>query len=142
MASAAVMSAVRARLDALWTRTAVRYPNVSDATAGLQAPADNAPFLAVQYPVSTETQITVGAPGENVFREEGVIRFVLQIPRGAGVDEYAGWLDADLRPAFRGKQFAGVTTYAVSPAVLDDRNEDGGYWALSCAVPYKFDLFD
>ncbi|MFG1184370.1 phage tail terminator-like protein [Xanthobacter aminoxidans] len=140
MASFAVMAAVNARLDAVWSRTLVRYPNAADAADGIQVPADKSPFLAVQYPLADEEQITVGAPGHNVFREEGVIRFVLQIPRGAGVEEYSGWLD-ELRAAFRGKQFGGVTTYAASPATLDDRNEDGGYWALSCAVPYKFDLF-
>jgi len=135
MASAAVMSAVRARLGDVWSRTPVAYPNES-----FQTPADGSPFLAVQYPVATETQITVGAPGDNVFREEGAIRFVLQIPRGRGVDEFTGWLD-ELRSAFRQKQFGVVTTWAPSPAILDDRNDDGTYWALSSAVPYKADLF-
>lgn len=140
MASAAVMAAVRTRLGSEWSRTDVRYPNEQDADTGLQAPVDGSPFLAVQYPAALENQITVGAPGNNVFREEGAIRFVLQIPRGAGVTEYAGWLD-ELRASFRGKQFGGVTTFAPSPSVLDDRSEDGNYWALSCAVPYWYDLF-
>lgn len=140
MASAAVMTAVRARLDALWTRTPVRYPNDATSPDGLQVPAAKTPFLMVQYPVATEDQITIGAPGSNVFREEGAIRLVLQIPRGAGVDEFSGWID-ELRAMFRARQFGGVTTFAASPAVLDDRNDAGSYWALSCAIPYQFDLF-
>ncbi|MFG1349093.1 phage tail terminator-like protein [Xanthobacter autotrophicus] len=129
------MSAVQARLDAFWTRTAILYPN-----ADAQVPAVTAPVLVVQYPVASEDQITIGAPSSNIFREEGAIRLVLQIPRGAGLDPYAGWLD-ELRGHFRGKQFAGVTTYAASPPVLDDRNDAGKYWSLSCAVPYQFDIF-
>lgn len=134
MACAAVMAAVRARLDANWTRCPVFYAN-----EGMTAPADKGAFLSVQYPVATEEQKTVGAPGNNVFREAGVIRLVLSIPIGAGVDAYSVWLD-ELRALFRGKQFDHVTTWAPSGGVLDDRNDDGGYWMLSSAVEYYFDL--
>lgn len=140
MASAAVMAAVRARIEALWSRTPVRFPNELDAVAGAQAPADGSAFLIVQYPVAVEDQITLGAPGSNVFREEGAIRFVMQVPYGAGLDTYAEWLD-ELRALFRGKQFDGVTTYAASPAISDDGNDDGNFWALSCAIPYQYDVF-
>jgi len=133
MASAAVMAAVKSRLQANWSRCTVAYPNELTVL-----PA--APFLAVQYPVASEEQITVGAPSNNVFREEGAIRLVLMVKPGTGTTTYAGWMD-ELRALFRGKQFDGGTTYAPSPDVLDDRNDDGAYWALSCAVPYKFDLF-
>lgn len=133
MASAAVASAVAARIASGWTRCPVVHPNTAP------APAQDA-WLAVEYPVAGETQVTVGAPGDNVFREEGAIRFVLFIPRGAGLAPFDAWLD-EVRALFRARSFAGVTTFAPSPAVLDDRSEQGGYWALSCAVPYQFDLF-
>lgn len=135
MASASVMAAVRARLASGWSHCPVVYPNEEE-----QVPASAPAWLAVQYPVATEDQITVGAPGANVFREEGAIRFVLFIPRGAGVDDFAAWMD-DLRALFRARQFSGVTTYAASPPVLDDRADAGKHWALSCAVPYQADLF-
>lgn len=134
MASAPVMAAVRARLGS-WARCPVELPN-----EGEQAPAGTDPYLLIQYPVATEEQITVGAPGANVFREEGVIRLVLYIPRGAGVDDYAAWVD-ELRSLFRAGQFGGVTTFAASPPILDDRSDTGKYWSLSCAIPYQFDLF-
>lgn len=133
MASKEVMDAVKARLQANWTRCTVSYGNK-------EAAPPAAPFLMVQYPVAEEQQITVGSPGNNVFREEGAIRLVLQVKRGSGLDEWAGWMN-ELRALFRGKQFGGVTTYAPSPEVLDDRNDDGLYWALSCAIPYKYDRF-
>ncbi len=134
MASAAVMAAVRARLDANWTRCPVAYPNEKQTT-----PAEGSPFLAVQYPVATEERMSIGAPGSNLYREEGAIRFVLEIPRGAGIDEWTVWLD-EVRALFRGKRFDNVVTFAASPAVLDDRADAGNYWALSSAIPYQFDI--
>lgn len=134
MASASVMITVKERLDAFWTHTPIAYPNDT-----FKAPADGSPFLAVQYPVATETQASIGAPGANLHREEGVIRFVLQVERGAGVIDWTAWLD-ELRGHFRSKSFGGVRTYEASPAVLDDRSDDGKYWALSSAVAYDADV--
>ncbi|WP_029002724.1 phage tail terminator-like protein [Azorhizobium doebereinerae] len=136
MASGAVKAAVRARLADNWTRCEVFYPNGPEA----EVPTGGTEFLSVQFPVSSEKQITVGTPGDNVFREEGGIRFVLSIPRDAGTEEYDPWMD-ELAALFRGKQFGVVTTYAPSSAVLDDRNADGAYFKLAIAVPYYADLF-
>lgn len=134
MASKVVMDAVSARIGGTWNGYPVFDPN----TVG-DPPADGSRFLAIQYPVANENQITVGSPGANVFREDGAIRFVYSIPRGVGVGDDIGLLDG-LRALFRGKQFAFVTTYAPSSAVLDDSNDNGNYWKLSFAVPYYFDL--
>lgn len=135
MASKAVMDAVRARLVANWTLCPVVYPNEVGT-----APADTSEVLYLQFPVASEEQITVGAPGNNVFREEGAIRFVLEIPRGQGVDAWMPWIE-ELRALFRGRQFTPVTTWAPSPAILDDRNDDGKFWSLSFAVPYIANIF-
>lgn len=134
MASTAVMAAVRARLDTHWSRCPVHYPNET-----AQTPADGSPFLAVQYPLASEEMVSIGAPGSNLYREEGGIRFLLAIPRGSGVQHWGVWIE-DLRTLFRGKRFDGVVTFAAAPAVLDDRNDAGPYWSLTCAVPYQFDL--
>lgn len=134
MASAAVMIAVKERLDAFWSRTPIEYPNET-----FQPPAEGDPFLALQYPLAQESAASIGAPGENLQREEGAIRFVLMIPRGAGVIDWTVWLD-ELRAHFRHRDFGPVRTSGASPAVLDDRNDDGNYWALSCAVAYEADF--
>ncbi len=135
MASGAVKAAVRARLADHWTRCEVFYANGPET----EVPTGGTVFLAVQFPVSGERQITVGAPGDNVFREEGGIRFVLSIPRDAGTEDYDPWMD-ELAALFRAKQFGVVTTYAPSSAVLDDRNADGAYFKMAMAVPYSADL--
>lgn len=135
MASASVMAAVAARIGATWSG----FP-VFDANTVGDPPTEGSRFLTIQYPVADEEQITIGAPGNNVFRETGTIRFVFNIPRGIGVASDAVLLDG-LRALFRSKQFDGVTTYAPSPSILDDGNDNGNYWALTSVVPYQFDLF-
>lgn len=134
MASKAVVDAVAARLTANWTACAFFDPN----TVG-DPPKDGSPFLEVQYPVATGEQITIGAPGNNVYREAGAIRFVLHVERGQGVGEGLGWADA-LAALFRGRQFDHVTTFAPSSPVLDDGNDRGAYTRLSFAVEYFTDV--
>lgn len=133
---ATVQSAVKARLDQYWTRCEVRFPNPSDPNL----PNDGfTPLLVVTFPVGRANQITIGAPGENVFRDEGGIRFSLFVPRGFGTDPWDPWLE-ELRTLFRARQFDGVTTYAPSPAVIDDRETEGTHAPISFAVPYDADL--
>jgi hypothetical protein len=135
MAGKVVVDAATARLKANWTLSAI----VDDDTTG-QGPADGAPYVTLEFPVANEEQITIGAPGANVFRESGVIRIKLVSPTGQGLSQPTDWID-QLRAIFRGKQFSGVTTYAPSPGVLDNSNYIGGKFVLSSAVPYYFDLF-
>lgn len=135
MAQAAVIAAVNQRLADNWTNCPVVGPNISG-----DAPSDGlSPFLSIQYPVAREEQITIGAPGNEVFRETGAIRFVLNVQRGRGVDQGSAWAD-QLRTLFRAKQFASVNTFAPSSPVLDDSNDMGDYWRLTFAVPYYFDF--
>jgi hypothetical protein len=133
MASKPVMDAVTARL-AGWTATPIRDPNKTSAT-----PSGRGAFLAVQYPVANEDQITFGSPGSNVFRESGAIRLVIHIGTGDGTEQASTWIE-QLRALFRNQSFDGVRTYAPSPPVIDDSNEDGGWYRLSVAIPYDFDL--
>lgn len=132
MASAAVFNAVRTRLDANWSTTPVVYPNEVFTT-----PADGSAFVQVEFPVADEQQISIGAPGNNVFRDVGTIRLVINIAKGQGLtvaNAYAGTLGS----LFRGKDFDNVITYAPTPPVY--LGVDGDYAAVSVAVPYYFDL--
>ena len=133
MAQGAVISAFKARLATEWNN---RCPIVDSLNGAGDA---DAPFLTMQFPVANEDQISIGAPGANLFRETGAARFVLSIKTGIGIDGYIDWIDA-LRASFRAKQFNGVNTWAPSSPVLDDDNNDGGFWLLSFAVPYYFDF--
>lgn len=135
MASQTVRDAVLARLQANWTATAI----VEDDTVS-QGPADGSAYVTVDYPVAREEQITIGAPGSNVFRETGAFRLVVVSPSGGGADQAFTLID-QLRVLFRGKQFAGVTTWAPAPGVQNKANYQAGRFVVSAAVPYYFDLF-
>lgn len=134
MASLAVITAVKARLAASGIETPVKHPNES-----FQPPADGSAYIAVQYPVAAEAQRTFGAPGNNVFREEGAIRFVVHIPVGTEL-EVAATIAEPLRTLFRGARFDGVRCYAPTSLVFNDQADEGNYSRGSIAVPYDFDL--
>lgn len=133
MASSAVIAAIETRVATYWTAT----PYYGLNTMG-DPPADGSAFLTIQYPVANASQISVGSPGAEVFREEGGVRFVLSIPRGAGVAYWQGLLEALLQH-FRAAKFSGVNTWAPTSPVFDNSNDNGNYWLLSAVAPYYFD---
>lgn len=135
MASLAVMNAVEARLRAGWSRALI----VSEANTEGAQPLDGGPYLTVTYPVADETQISVGAPGSNTYREEGAIRFVLSVPFGTGLLQWAAWIN-ELRDLFRGKVFDGIVTWEAPPFAVNDDTENGTRFELSFAVPYRYDI--
>lgn len=137
-----VVAAVEARLADGWTHCPVRGFDDDNG----EPPADASAFLVVQYPVSMSDQITIGAPGSNVFREEGAFRLVLAMPRTIEGRLLAlVWTD-ELARLFRGKQFGasadfmGVTTHAPTSPAIEDDTDNGNYLLLSIAVPYQADL--
>ena len=133
MASAAVMAAVEAYVAAHWTATPIVGLN-----AGGGVPRRNTPFMAIEYPIADEEQISIGAPGSNVFRETGAFRIVLLIPAGVSLGTWPAAIDA-LRAALRGKSFGGLVTWAVPPPTLSERSDRGAYLEMSFVVPYRFD---
>lgn len=136
MASKAVSDAVFARLASgfVHPEIAVVKPNTTR-----QTPADGSRFLVVQFPLSIEDHASLGDTANRLFREEGAFRFVLHGKAGEGANDLLTVVE-ELRTLFRGVEFSGVITYAPSPAVEHDDNDDGNYYALSTSVPYDYDL--
>lgn len=129
-----VVNAVEARLEANWTHCPVFGVNSKGDT-----PADGSPFVQVSYPVANGEQLTVGAPGANVYRETGAFRLMVNARRGKGVAIGLAWAD-ELAALFRGKEFGGVQTFAPSSPAIDDRNDQGNFFTLSVSVPYTADI--
>jgi hypothetical protein len=127
------MAAVDARIATYWAGT---YLGLNESA---ETPADGGAFLTVQYPLANATQISIGSPGAEVFREEGGIRFVYSIPRGSGVAYWQGLLEA-LLGHFRAAKFDGVNTWAPTSPVFDNSNDQGTYWLLAAVVPYFADV--
>lgn len=150
MASQAVYDAVSARVQALWpgisAAVSADYPQLTNGIpyfmpndAQSTVPTDGTPFLTVDFPIAKEEQITIGAPGNNRWRESGGILFTLSAPIGAGMSEWLGYLDA-LRAVFRGQEFGEVVTWAANSSVLNEKNDEGSYFEFSAVVPYYRDL--
>ncbi|SHF02541.1 hypothetical protein SAMN02745157_1465 [Kaistia soli DSM 19436] len=139
MPLAGVVAAVEGRLADFWSRCPVRGFQSDDGSA----PLDGSAFLEVQYPYASSDQITIGAPGNNMFREEGAFRLVLNVPRDTnGRADALPWSD-ELAALFRSKHFGGIpgltgiTTWSPSSPVIDDATDDGNYLVLAIAVPYQ-----
>ena len=132
-----VVDAVEGHLAAHWDATA-RCP-VLGVNANQKPPAAGTAHLVVQYPVANGSRVTFGAPGQNIYREEGVVRLVLNMPKGGGQALGLEWAD-ELAALFRGKRLATVQCFAPSSPALDDRNEAGNFWSLSIAIPYQADV--
>jgi hypothetical protein len=138
MASKSVTDLVRARILSAWDE-AERGPLTAPNEGG-SVPRDNTPFLTLEFPLSDEQQISFGSPGSNLFREDGGFRIVLSIPAGAGMTPYDAWIE-ELRTLFRNHVEGGLTTWAPSAPIENGLNENGAYYAVSFAVPFRFDFF-
>lgn len=130
----AVPAAVEGKLATAWTET----PIVGVLTPKAK-PVGDAAFLLVDYPVTNTEVMTVGAPGANVWRDEGVFRVRLYYPKHQSTiaQQKAGVISA----LFLGQQFDGVQCWGPSDAPIDDENDRGLFYVQSVVVPYEFDHF-
>lgn len=134
MADKAVVDTIESFLELNWAAT----PIIGTNTAGT-APSDGSPFLRVEYPFARSEQVTIGAPGQNLFREEGAFRIVIMVTRGSGDAQALTWAST-IAALFRGKLIGAVETFA--PTVFPGGLEGNGNFAgAAVVVPYTFDLF-
>jgi hypothetical protein len=134
MPSQEVVTAVSARLAAGFNLCPVYEVNVQS-----ESPADGSPYLQIQYPVAFEEQASIGSPGSNRFREEGVIQFEIMTPLGSGTAT-ALTIAAVLRTLFRNQYFEGVRTYVPNTPTFGDSNDVAGTFKAFFSVPYDFDI--
>lgn len=133
MASAAVMTAMAARAATYWTATPIYAANNQTTR-----PADGSGYLYIEYPIADEEIGSIGDPGNNLYREEGVVRFVLMVPEKADITYWAGQIDT-FRANFRGKRFgtdSAIRTAAPSP--ITEPMKYGNYVEIATAVPYWY----
>jgi hypothetical protein len=130
MPSQHVFDAVNARLAGF------SGPPLAETNAIAPSPAPN--FYEVEYPVCNRDQVSCGRPA--VFRETGVIRFVIRAPAQdkAATAIAMGWA-TELFTLFDAVIFDGIETKAAAPPVLDERNRDNTYYRIPFVVPYQYD---
>ena len=135
MASANVMAEIESAVRAAWTYTPIFANNIT-----ANVPEDNSAYLIITYPYATETMKSTGAPGSNVFREEGAALISLQIEAGNGLSNWPSLIDG-LRSALRAKKLGDVNTMEAPAPFIDYRSDEGAYFVLSFALAYWFDTF-
>src|SRR5262249_38816435 len=130
LAAANAAAAIAARLKAQWTHAAVPILAPDDLN---NAPNPPAAFVVLELPGAVANRITIGAPGDNIFRETGAFMVHVQVPnadpnRGATARGYAD----EIAAIFRSQQFSGVTCHG-HLTLAEDTAADGNYWGLSLA---------
>lgn len=132
----ALADAVEGRLGATWTSVdSTALPVVALNGQG-ETPLDGSPFIEIEYPVRNESQRTLGAPGANHFKEEGVFRIIVNERRTIGTQRVRAWI-TELRALFRGQFIDPVQCFEASGAVINNGNDLGNYWQMSFTVRYS-----
>lgn len=132
MASAAVKTAVEARLNSEWSNLSL-YELV---TPNKPAASPRRQFLELKFPRSFEERDEMG-PKPARYREEGGILLELNVLTLDDVAVALGHAE-ELRDLFRDEEFAGVITFEASPPVFDEHNRNGVFYRVPVAVPYQF----
>ena len=135
MAKKAVYDALKAKVAADWTAP----PPIYFPDELYSPPDDGSAFILVQFPVSTVRTVTLGAPGQNIIREAGGIRFVLNSELGAGITDVLSWADA-LSNMLTNKVFDGVRTFEVGSPSTENDNDQGTYFQSWAVVEYEYDF--
>jgi len=147
MASAAVVSAIEGAIGTIvngtrqWTSgvTGDVLPVLNLNDSADKRPTNGAPFIVLEYPVSNEQWLTVGAPGANIFKEIGGFRIILSEKRTVGMARAYGWID-ELRTLFRGITFlsGALQCFESPPSVINNDSDLGNYFEFSFVVPYRY----
>jgi hypothetical protein len=134
MASSGVQTAVNARL-AGWSLIGT-WPALTPNTLAAASPAQK--FLAVEYPVANEERLDLGQDTVAQYREDGAIRFVLNLLDLAGLAD-ANTASESLRDLFRDAEFGGVVTYEASAPAFNKDNRRGAFYQIPVVVTYHYD---
>lgn len=138
MSSLTPAAAIEARLRANWTTSLVFLTNE------VKKPprdSDGEPltFVTLEFPGGTAEQVTVGAPGNNVFREYGGFMIHVQVPMGSGATLARQYADT-IAAIFRAQTFDGVRCWAPYPP-QEDTASDGAWYGVSFFTPFQWDRF-
>lgn len=143
MASPEVFDAFQATLNAGWTQTGIVFENqfAQDYTeAGL-------PFVYVEVYGDTFNQESVGAPGQNMWREDGAAYLHVMVKSGDGSAQARTWAK-QLLALFREQSIVVNATTGEQlhmPQMSIGAGQPGrdfpGYWAMTATITwYRRDI--
>lgn len=146
MAGDPLRDAFRTQLATIRTALAVTYPaifEIKDLVNTDENPAAT-DFIDLEFPGGSEEQYTFGAPGSNLFQEQGQVTVRVCTKLGAGTTKrdlaevYAG----QIRAAFRSQTYrlfavGSRQVRITSTAPMGGGYEDGGLWCEAVAIGYE-----
>lgn len=137
MAGDTLRDAFRAQLAAHVDTASIELPVVDIVNTG-HNPDAAAGFIALEFPGGTEDQYTFGAPGSNLWRENGQVTIRIYTPLGRDRDVGEAAAEA-LRDLFRNDRFAAGsrTVRIVTTAPMGGGQDEAGLWAESIALGYQ-----
>ncbi len=147
MSSTTVRSLVKSRLENDWPQRG--DAEIVDVTnLHIDRGVDDSLWVALEFPGGSEEIISMGDPGNNLYREFGVINVHVLVPSGSGATEALTAIES-IRVLFRGAEFGTdpnfVRCYGADPATTSDRISpatiEGQWYIMSCSIDYTFDAF-
>lgn len=105
---------------------------------GFRPPKPPGAFISLRVHWTTGDFLTIGSPGDNLVRREGLIWLYAYVPTGVDGIVRAHQLAAEGAAIFEGQNFEGVLCGAIAPGGPVE-SEDGNYTGTSCAIPFSFD---
>ncbi len=134
MTSLVVYDAVRARVEDLWTSTPVAWPNEPFNLPVEGTPGFDGCWIALEFHGRLFGQVSIGAPGDNLWDEEGTILAHVMAPVGSGErimrGHAGGFIDL-----FRGLEIDLIEfkDCEIGPGGAD---EDGCWWRITARIEF------
>jgi hypothetical protein len=143
MAGDTFRDAFRAELAAVCNDKAVYWPirDMVNASTSADLDAGDTGWIALEFLGGSEEQFTTGAPGANLFQENGQVTVRVYAPKAGDVtirDQAEVYAEA-IRVGFRARKFAcGDRTVRIdSTAPMGSGEDDAGMWAEAIGLGYE-----
>lgn len=135
MSSTAAFDAIKARLDAEWAETDVVYEDPFYAL-----PDTPAPFVFVEIFGTSFDQETMGAPGNNMWLEEGVAYLHVMTPSGTSSRDARVMAD-QLLALFRERPAGGLRITESDIGKGEPGAQFAQYWAMTVSLYWhRYDI--
>lgn len=131
----------RNELDTILTGLPAITWSQKDTVNTSQRPDASTGYFDFEFPGGGEAQASFGAPGSNLWDEEGQVTLRAVVRRNAGTTERnkAESYAALLRTAFRGRRFGSGThkIEIVTTGSMGGGHDEAGMWVETVALGYR-----
>lgn len=130
----AAVAAIRARIVANWTVTAIEWENEAF------TPPAATPWISVAIIEADNDIAGIRRPGDHRLRVHGYIRAEILTPIGVGASQGAG-LASTFAALFRLQTFSDIRAHMPDPPASPGPTDDGMWWVTETRIPFYFDTF-